>query len=707
MVLTVERSAVSEPIILQEDAVVVKRPTAAIRGCSDSFTAASQPLSVLTGPVGTTGDHLLAFGVNNFPVAVGDFPKATLFSNNSIALCLQKKTYLDTDDFVQKKPLRKQITQDLQRAHPDCRIMWVEQAGIFEAGTGLQGTVPLGQIFSVSAGFMLSGFVQYRTCSPIVVPPHADPMSLQPVLEKIVMPFKASQLVDLPEGAEFELGGLGSLTCNAGVYTGYLVGVGPFTQGVFAGVGAITGHIHDISLTITRLQGEKKARVQLRQAREESVGLTAQVQAGFFFGANPLQMPPMGSGILQYYLNKFGYPTIGAMATTFTALTAAVSMGFNTGSSQIYAFDYDLSSREAQLAYESAVRVSPDSSLRLANDKPQIIKVLQADQNSTTFQLSGNVSFCGQKFILATAIRGLKTGTLIRRDGTSMSYRDGRYSRVRESIFTGKKEIDWEFFSICQANGVPVVPTFRLHCKSKDTYLTREEILLFARLADSLHIDSVCQIDHGFPAVTQLEKIVRGGKPIVTDVDIFFTQEGIHALERANLYDACLAYLQAAGELDPKQAPFSLFFEDNSEDLIAAKELLSDLVDMATSSIVPAFTLRSAPSEMKQQYRFLTGGRSLSADAQLLMLANEFALTLGKISEFNNPSQLTDFFTSLGKSKGFDYMEVILAMAKLAGHDNTLVHSFNVTGEGVRIESKDGGVILTPDEVVNKEINAC
>ncbi len=613
---------------------------------------------------------------------------------NPLAFCIQKNFYQPSDSYIRDIPLRNQVTIQLQAQNPNNDVYWVESVGLFEVGFGIKGALPIGQFGWIAGGYVASQMVQYRTCTPMLVPKGASPQEQQAAIQTIRLPLSPQDALELPQGAEVELIGLSKNYASGAMGISFGSGVGLYYAGVSLGLGLQGATTHEYGITIMRLNSESGVRVQLNDATQAMTGLAAWIQAGLAAGTNALALPLWANGFLIPYMNKFGYMGVESLMGTLTSLTLYIGTNTGTKSSEIYSTNYDLSVEAERLAYDDTVK------LRKIPPLPSI----HITQHSTTTELNAGIILCGQKLLLASALRGLEAGYLTRRDGTEISYSDTSYKRANSSAFTGKKEIIWESFFICDTQKNTSIPTFRFRLTATDAYVGDKKLRKLCHFTQQLKVKQTRDISADFPPKSRLEKIIRGGTPYQTNIDIYFTQTGIDNIRKTTFEEACLAYLSSIVDLKSRLVPFLSTYQEETSKAQQARQLLKEFVRDIQDSPFSWLTSRSPPNKKRTLYRSLCG-RDLATDSKLLVRAQKFATAIQKMGASNDLCQLSNFMTDLGKTKGFDYMETILALAKLAKEHNTLVHQLEFKGDGAQIHCEDEGAIATPQERFSQELN--
>lgn len=664
-----------------------------------------QPTAGLPGTSPIPIPYGIEIGALNVPLNIDTFPTATVTTLGTLAINLQRSVYKDTDDFVQRSSLRKTVTENLKRQYPDKEICWVERYMMIKAGTGGIVSIPIVNMLSGAVGAFLSGFVCACYIRPIVVGID-DETQTGPGTEGLVVPYNAEKIQQMPVGAQFEFTGLGSLSGFCGVYFGPGEALGPYTAGAFIGFSANMLRSKGFTVAISRLPDHNKARVQIKEFETSSVGFNLFAMVGLVLGANPLGIPGPGIGFIQHYTSLQGYATMGAMATQYTSLNMFVGRSTKRDGCAVGMYDYDLTNKEACKAMEEVIFNRDSKSKELASLGTGVVTQVQLEQSSKCVEHQGGILFCGEKAIMGTSAKSKEEGKLVYVDGSRMVYQDSAYKRTRESVFAGKKEITWEHFLKVFSNQTAGEHTYRLRLNSSDHCVSRQEALYFQRIVEALDVPYQAQIDPAYPKLKPFERLIRGGRPVSTSVDLFFSQTGIEKVANCSYEDAVMAYLKAISLLDPKYQKFFQFIQPGTPLAHKIRALLKEASYSLDACCIPTLGKGLIPNSLNKSYEILTHGRSLKDDSLVWLLAIRFADAIATVSDPSNSKQIGDFFTQLGESKGFDYAEVMVALRLIVGKTCSKIHQLKMEGDLLLITAQEEGFVTSPQEEIDRAMQA-
>ncbi|MDA0713197.1 MAG: hypothetical protein O2897_04335 [bacterium] len=192
------------------------------------------------------------------------------------------------------------------------------------------------------------------------------------------------------------------------------------------------------------------------------------------------------------------------------------------------------------------------------------------------------------------------------------------------------------------------------------------------------------------------EEVFAAAEEIETDIDIYFTATGAKLIDEADMIQAYNAYIAVSSEILPqyKNLPFI------GVGLLAlkARELIREHENIESNKRVE-HDKKSAMERINKEYWSLTQ-RSLSTDAKLVKEAQEFANSINELVNVADHEQARKFFIKFGKEKGFNFMQTIAALQRLAQANNTLIHSLTRSGGGIFLQSRDEGELEHPREMV-------
>jgi hypothetical protein len=170
-------------------------------------------------------------------------------------------------------------------------------------------------------------------------------------------------------------------------------------------------------------------------------------------------------------------------------------------------------------------------------------------------------------------------------------------------------------------------------------------------------------------------------------IEIFFTQQAIDQLQKADASCGSRAFQQANGLSE---------LLDNSAHAQHLLERYFSLKEQWFSCCNSRATLSDLKEEYEEVYE-----RNFSEDYKNFSKAKRFGALVHSFSDAKNGARVKDFFAYLGKSE-FSYEEILIALSELVGRSNMLVHKLCISGGHVNLESIDEGEIIHPrDQAVN------
>ncbi len=165
-------------------------------------------------------------------------------------------------------------------------------------------------------------------------------------------------------------------------------------------------------------------------------------------------------------------------------------------------------------------------------------------------------------------------------------------------------------------------------------------------------------------------------------------------MDRANIAEAALAYLQTEGDFNHAAKGMPILKHKK------AQQILTELTELESGWFMKRWLKklwngrRIETLKAEYQKRF---HRDVSFDLEVFARASRFAHLIKELDSQKNPKSLERFFSSMGRATGFDYMKTIAALAKIAGESETIIHELLIKGGGICLAASDEGEILHPE----------
>lgn len=646
-----------------------------------------------TAPTFSTSNSLITVVSANAVSSRSEVDRAyNLSEGTPFGLMMGHRFYEYDDPYVTGNEIRRACTGSLIQSTGGRTIVWLETAGVLESGNGLQGTFSLaglGPGLVVNAGFTAGGLLRYRASQFFALDDAQNRDELVKQHATVKYPRTAVDAKLMPFGTEVEITGQGKVAGNATLAAVYGATVGPATAGVGFSVTASGEVDGEVSVKISALDGYKRVRVTIRLFDLETAKINAQLRAGLIFQPGSLQpsWPSIGLGLLKYLVMTLGYTTIEELVNAYTTITAKLEHLSARQDTFMFAYDFDLEHPKGQAAFENAARLS----VALAEDYAKagdsgVVKVVSRETQSGSSDQFDITAF-GTKLYLAQRLQSERSGSLEINGQTTLLYRTSLFREHYENWFTGsKKDIQWE--SICTQNptiSTQDAPYFRFHYSEIRNRIKSNQTQKFLQFTRSMGIPDQELAELSAQNISNLSKT----KDLKTDIDVYFTHDGLEHINQADAKTAYMAFLQASSEMEMESKPIS----------IRAKNLMAEIRNMKNAPTWSICADCMTASKLANKYEELTG-RNFHSDEKVVIEAEEFGKAIDKITNARDAQQAADFFTGLGKSKGLSFMASISALRKLATPQDTLVHSMSLGGGGITLKGQDQGYIEHPREQV-------
>lgn len=610
-----------------------------------------------------------------------------------------EKFYDYDDPYVLESEIRRVATGDLITGSSGRKVVWLETVGVVETGYGAQGTVHLGDIASVSGsltyGFSAGEVLRFRTSQAFALGSNSSTEKLVDE-QKFSIPKTAATAKLMPAGSEIEITGQGKVNTDLDFNLRLGPNVAMATAGIALDIASHSNVTGEFSLNVTALDGYRNVRVTIRALDSESTSLSAAFKAGLIFAPGTLQ-PPWGAGILKYLVAATGYNTVEDLVNAYTALTARYEYAKAHKGTIIASYDFDLNNPAAIPAYEEMIKLSTTRAHLLSRVRSLtgVARVLAKENEVTTSSLF-DLTMLGEKLYLRKTLDVERNGSLEEAHKEIMVYRDSIFTKNNASWFTGSRSVDWQAVSVQNIKTEEKKPYFRFHFKKTEYSTNAEKTDDYFRFAYAMGIYA-SELTENIPAEAgDYEQVFAAADEIETDIDIYFTSAGAKLIDEADMIQAYNAYLAVSSEILPRYKNLPIL----GTNLLALKsrELIREHESIIKNKRVE-YDKKSALERICKEYWSLTQ-RELSDDAELAREAQDFANSINELVNVADHEQAKKFFIKFGKEKGFNFMQTIAALQRLAQANNTLIHSLTRSGGGITLQSRDEGKLEHPREIV-------
>lgn len=605
---------------------------------------------------------------------------------------LEEKEYDIDDPYVRTSPVRSAVAEAL-RMSTSKDVRFLETSGLMEIGGGFMAGFGLDAFAFGGAGwgYSVTGstLFRYRTSVPVVGAAQH---------KSILFPFDAQSALKLTPGTEVEMTGQGRVFTGVGISArvGYSL-PGLATAGVGAVVAANTSVKDEVSLNVMALEKPGMVRVTIRNLDEVSLGLLARVRLGLIFNGNAITGNILGN-ILVFYAQKLHAVSFEELINTYTTLNASLYMSSAYSDLTIGSWDLDLTQAPAREAYNCLVRLNTLPAEVLAREESGGVVDVHVSENETEFRLAGDIGLLGQRLFLYEVLETERRGSVNSLGANLLVYRDSLYTRRKRNIVTGSQEINWEAVNVRRQESVKSERYLRLHFVQREFEFHRTGIDRVLRFANALQIPRAELVGEDPDCLEKAAKRLGKMAEVNISTDVYFTKTGIDNIDKADKAKAKVAYLKVSRFLKKKFA--QLDFTCTDDKTLTALALIDEYRSYIGLANISRFAERiKVLPIIRREYMHLMN-RNIESDAKLISEAEAFGDVVEELTDTNNPEQVSSFFLSLGRMKGFDYMQTIAALSELAGVDQTLVNDLSISAKGVNIRSKSDFALVNPRETV-------
>jgi hypothetical protein len=642
--------------------------------------------------------------------------------NAQLGIKLSEKLVRGDDASIQKDPEKKAQTASMNS--DAAQVGWLETGGITNLGGGLTTSIPIaaaGGLVKVNLGFSASALLEYQQTSPFALTPDGAIAGVKNAA--VTLPINADTARAMKQGSEATFTGNGTASLTAGLTAGISQEFGPVRGGVSAGVTS-TGQVQgNFRLDIEKLAGDK-VRVLLSTGVDRKAGVSAGIDASITLDGSKLIDDTLGNsfpldernaqsvsiedlaqpgqfadGIIGS-LERDGISKVQDAVKTYTAFHAGFGASTEQKHTDSIAYVFDLSNPVAQKAYDNLLRLNESATASAAAQLGSGVTrnefVDDIDDNST----NASATLAGVKLFLATTLDEEEHGTLDV-NGKTEVIRSNKFQREGDDIFTGDESIKWESVAITPQDK-PTDTFFHLAFNQTDKMTSHDDFVQFLRFAEAMGVPGATEKENDAPTLDFFHRLFSDKDDTKFAADIYFTNEGLQNIANStgpNHDDGSevrAAYIWAATQLDPQFKGMPV--NDAASDVLAAQyqQLASN-----ASSAQPDERSSSMQQmqSLAQQYQKnpQSSGRDLAKDAAVILASGDLFQRVKQMGANGDEQGWTQLLVDLGKSKRWDYQTTTLALRAMAGGDQILLHAISIDGGGVKLASKDEGVIKSPD----------
>lgn len=385
----------------------------------------------------------------------------------------------------------------------------------------------------------------------------------------------------------------------------------------------------------------------------------------------------------------------------YTSAGTSLAASMLNKSTVICAFDFDLNRPDAAKAYDSLIKLSPQKAFELSKEKNSGVEILCVREKQNDGIKSAAFNFFGEKLLLLESIDSDRRGTITRRDGTKLFYREKIYEKRCNNFLRRKRNITWESAAVDDRELNKSQAYYHLIFDGSDFDFVTPAFDQFFAFASALGIKSDRFETESGKTQEEIQKIFTTSAKVDAKVDIFFTKEGISQIEKCAAHDAFRAYLQAAAKISPHFAHFPLLADASAEEEV--EQLVKDYIFFRRPQNLFGVADFMQTKHIRERYNQLTG-RRLEKDICLFKEALEFGNEVQRLRDASSSEQAEHFFSRLGKKQGFKFMTTMIALQHLGGLQNMLVRELSLSARGTRIAYDSEYTLKTPHDIIYDEL---
>ncbi|MEC9466241.1 MAG: hypothetical protein VX834_10675 [Myxococcota bacterium] len=579
-------------------------------------------------------------------------------------------------------PVRKRTTQAIMDTGAEVR--WLDAAGALELKAGVERGFPLASMAQGTAGFESRGLIEYRVLTPMYA---STDQALAVTLNAgtLVIPTCAESLVQVPPGSVYEVSGQGKIHARgqlestrgaAGMLMTALGTMGAHAQAEISG---------RIKLRVEVLDGA--GRVAVRVEKENARGAGFRLFLKTNLGLDDEAIDALGQDDLQRTLIARGRGQVADWWKQYENSEIHYSSHHDTDMDTVGEFVLDTSSPHGARAYRALLGLDLEAVHALTRATSHGIDARTEHAARTEHGSHLELGLAGHRMLLSKALAAERSGDVIVNGERIQMYREKESTHTAGSFLVGYETIKWGAVSVMTERDSPVTTYYNLKYDGDDWLTTESEVSRFFEFADALGVENAVSRKRDESGMGWLSRIFSSRDDTKVKVDMYFTQHGVDQIARSSYEEAQRAILAACAALNPGVAGIESLTVDQ---LDAAVDMAWDLRQLMEDGGPGA--MMGSDCLASRQYRAMTG-RELMTDMDAIELAHGFMSYKGCLAHDATEEERRSFFTELGSAQRFRYKPAMIALAKLAGRDNTLVDALSMVGQETELVAASEGAV--------------
>ncbi len=602
-------------------------------------------------------------------------------------LILKEKIHKGSDSKVSKDPIRKKITESRQARGESIR--WLELGGVVEMGVGKEVVVPVGGPGKVTVGFDTKSLLEYKSLTPMSVGKNEEG-DFEVQTATWSFPTSREELLEACPGSEFEIRGYGKIKGRAGMAAGTSYGVPPANVALKASAGASDTWEGNLILRIKVLNDAGNIECSLIRDNKYEEKLESRLSAGV--GVDPSSLPGVGEGFLGKLARNRGEKAIKKWFKTFASVNFDAHWRNTNQQNAMGRYLIDTATPDGLRAFQGLLGLDTEQADSLSATANSGVESAAYESTLEEAESKLMASWAGNRLLIFKALEAERSGVWKENGEKTKCFRSNEVNKVRGNFITGRREVKWDAVTF-EEESKPPRTFFNLKYSNKDRVTTEREVERFFRFAKQLGVDYAHEsVRNVSPDMGVLSRVFSSEDDTTVDVDIYFTKAGIDRIAASSNEEARKQFLKARALFDSKAEGLS---ELSTTDFSRAVEMAKEHRDLELRLEPGEPSVHMGLMKVESAYR-REFGRSIEQDRTHLKRAYEFMVHKKDLQDNASPKDRREFFADLGDGKSFGFMPTVIALAKLAGDEETVINALRMKGPKIQLEAVSEGCMAHP-----------
>ncbi len=613
----------------------------------------------------------------NRSVALGSFVKSGIKMNEELIA--------PTHERIAKDATRKATTDALLEAGGVVR--WLDASGVVELeGHGSQ-KFPIALFANGDVGFDGKAILEYRVLTPVHALTSSD-LTVNLESGSLILPTNPEDLADMPAGSVFEISGRGTFRAKGHLESRRGAGGVLLTAVANAGADAEAKASSHIKLKMKVLDDAGRVEVVVEESGDQKASFAAFLKTTL--GLDNDAVDKLGEGELEKALIKEGRTKVNQWWKQYKDSQLRFEYAHESTHKNVGTFVIDTSNPDGALAYQALLTLDVDAAEALSAKAGSGVSARGSHAASTEDRSHLEASLGGHRILLNKALEAERSGE-VTVDGERISlFRENEITHTVGNFLAGYETVKWDAVSVVAGANADTTTFYNLNYEGDDWITGDNEVERFFGFADALGVENATARKRDGSGMWWITRIFSDRDNTKVKVDMYFTQDGVKKIAESSYEEAQLSILKACAALNPRVAGIESLTVDQLEQAV---DMAWDLRQLLSDNDVGYVAFSDCLAA--KQYREMTG-RELLGDMDTIETAYSFLNHKSGFGDDATDAERRNFFVELGREQRFRFKSAMVALATLAGRDNTMVDTLSMVGKETELVAASEGRVDRP-----------